>query len=126
MYPCTRYHTLLFHALVHSPRSHTCIFSNLLPSPIHTQYEEPCSKGPGYKWYLFTVYAFSEHAAAIMKGHGFSKSDTKPTKILQLMNDEGYVLGQAQIIVYYSLYGDEETETTTTTTTASTPTTPRQ
>ena len=88
------------------------------------QYEEPCSKGPGYKWYLFSVYAFSEHAASIMKGHGFSKTDTKPTKILELMNEEGYVLGQAQIIVYYSLYGDEETETTTTTTTTATVATP--
>ena len=130
-YPCTRYHTLTCTLSGIYPRTHNCTSSHTLPYiptlptlPTHThtythtltpQYEEPCSKGPGYKWYLFTVYAFSEHAASIMKGHGFSKTDTKPTKILELMNEEGYVLGQAQIIVYYSLYGDEETETTTTT-----------
>ena len=50
------------------------------------KYEEPCSKGPGAKWYLFTIYAFSRPAADVMAENNFEKVNTKPTQILEIMD----------------------------------------
>lgn len=70
------------------------------------KYEEPCSKGPGSKWYLFTVYAFSKRAADVMAENNFSKENTKPTQILALMQD--YVVGKGEITGYFNLYDDDQ------------------
>ena len=69
------------------------------------KYEEPCSKGPGEKWYLFTIYAFSRRAADVMAENNFSKENTKPTQILEIM--DSYILGKAEITAYFNLYDDD-------------------
>ena len=70
------------------------------------KYEEPCSKGPGAKWYLFTIYAFSKRAADVMAENNFEKENTKPTQILEIMND--YILGSAAITANFNLYDDDQ------------------
>ena len=70
------------------------------------KYEEPCSKGPGSKWYLFTVYAFSRKVTEVLAEKNFAKENTKPTQILEAM--DGYVLGQAQVTAYFNLYDDDQ------------------
>ena len=69
------------------------------------KYEEPCSKGPGEKWYLFTIYAFNRRAADVMAENNFSKENTKPTQILELM--DSYIVGKAEITAYFNLYDDD-------------------
>ena len=69
------------------------------------KYEEPCSKGPGEKWYLFTIYAFSRRAADVMAENNFAKENTKPTQILEIM--DSYILGKAEITAYFNLYDDD-------------------
>ena len=70
------------------------------------KYEEPCSKGPGAKWYLFTVYAFSRKVTDVLSERNFAKENTKPTQILEAM--DGYVLGQAQVTTFFNLYDDDQ------------------
>ena len=70
------------------------------------KYEEPCSKGPGAKWYLFTIYAFSKRAADVMAENNFAKENTKPTQILEIMND--YILGSAAVTANFNLYDDDQ------------------
>ena len=74
------------------------------------KYEEPCSKGPGSKWYLFTVYAFSRKVTEVLAENNFAKENTKPTQILEAMND--YIVAKGEITSYFSLYGDDASTTT--------------
>jgi hypothetical protein len=74
------------------------------------KYEEPCSKGPGSKWYLFTVYAFNRKVTEVIAENNFAKENTKPTQILEVMKD--YIVAKGEITAYFSLYGDDAASAT--------------
>jgi phosphatidylethanolamine-binding protein (PEBP) family uncharacterized protein len=73
------------------------------------KYEEPCSKGPGAKLYIFTVYAFSQRLEPLMTAEKYTRDDINPVNILELMDSKGYILGKASINSYFELYGDDDT-----------------
>jgi phosphatidylethanolamine-binding protein (PEBP) family uncharacterized protein len=61
-------------------------------------YDEPCSSGPGAKWYKFTVYAFGQEVGPVIKKSGLG---FKPSVILENMQD--YILGQSSMTVTFTL-----------------------
>jgi phosphatidylethanolamine-binding protein (PEBP) family uncharacterized protein len=61
-------------------------------------YDEPCSTGPGAKWYKFTLYAFDTPVAPVMNQLGL---EFTPTLILNNMQNN--IIGQSSLTVTFTL-----------------------
>jgi phosphatidylethanolamine-binding protein (PEBP) family uncharacterized protein len=62
-------------------------------------YDEPCSSGPGSRWYEFTVYAFDTKIVPVMDALGLNYT---PSFVLESMQD--HFLGQSSLLTHFTLY----------------------
>ena len=65
-------------------------------------YDEPCSKGPGSKKYVFYIYAFSKLVLPTLDNLGIDPSDINPITIVDIMSDN--ILGVASLTSHFTRY----------------------
>ena len=65
-------------------------------------YDEPCSKGPGSKKYVFYIYAFSQRVIPVLEALGVPTDEYNPIVILEAMADS--TLGVASVTTHFTRY----------------------